>query len=228
MAIMKIVTEDFTLTEGHSLIDVRCGPVAGALLVAGVPIALHWSDDMGSVAEYLLRAGVTDFETKLTALRHVLEGNLREGVPISTQIYPFLELFVPGLYQLKYFERCSDHHIFVEFDSSWDFTLSHGGFYPFDFTFMSTQPEDTLTASRVEYFVERIKQGARPLALTASLGSEIYYVLDGHHKIQAYKQIGQAPSFIDVARMDFQKIDFDPFAKYFNVPYLKRHYEDSR
>src|SRR3954463_15310401 len=101
---MTEATEIFELVGGRSFIDVRGGGFDSALLVGGQPIVLNWCDCQGSVAQYLVRAGLTDCEQELHSLRHTLAGNWRPDVPISSQIFPFLELFVPGRYQLRYLE----------------------------------------------------------------------------------------------------------------------------
>lgn len=225
---MNAVIEDYVLTEGRSLIDVRNGPVAGALLIDGIPVALHWPDEQGSIAEYLLRAGAVNFEERLDSLRAVVERDLQKHLPISAQIKAFLELFVPSSYRLSYYERCGEDWTFVEFDSTWRFETYHSGFYPFDFTFLLTQPTDSLDKKRIEHYVEMIQSGKRPKLLTASSSwSSVFYVLDGHHKLAAYIQLRQPPSFIDVARLDAPQLDFDPFEKFFNVPKpLASHYRD--
>lgn len=217
--------ELFELADGLSFIDVRGGADGSLLLVDGKPISLHWCDCEGSVAQYLVRAGSTDCENKLRMIRHVLDGNINSGQPISAQILPFLELFVPGLYKLQQ-QQCYEGWACVEFDSSWDSATSHGGFYPFDSTLIFTQSVDSLNQERVDHYALAITNGARPIALTATSNTAwCDFVLDGHHKLQAYKLVNVRPEIISVSRLNAPALASDTFTCWFDANHpLADHY----
>ena len=222
---MSEQTEIFDLATGHSLIDVRGGGFDSALSVGGRPIVFNWCDCEGSVGQYLARAGRIDCEKELRSLRHTLDGNWLPDVPISSQIYPFLELFVPGHYRLRRVESCPDCDT-TEFDAAWDFARSHDSFYPFGTTLVFTQSTDSLDHNRVAHYVERIRCGHRPIALTATAAEGwCEFVLDGHHKLTAYKMAGVAPTFVSVCRLDAPRLTPESFEDFIGAGHpLSRHY----
>ncbi|MDA3616019.1 hypothetical protein O3P16_14485 [Chitinophagaceae bacterium LY-5] len=63
----------------------------------------------------------------------------------------------------------------------------------------ATQPLDNIDQNRVRYYEEKIRNGERPFAIifSANLHSEDLessdYILDGHHKLLAYKILGIYP-----------------------------------
>jgi antitoxin component YwqK of YwqJK toxin-antitoxin module len=68
------------------------------------------------------------------------------------------------------------------------------------FVLYATRPQEELDTDRVAYFENEIKNGARPFAITMSstcpakdLDSE-EFILDGHHKLAAYQNLGITPA----------------------------------
>ncbi len=160
-------------------------------------------------------------------MRCTLEGHWRPEGPISSQIFPFLELFVPGRYELRYVESCTDCG-YIEFDASWDFATSHDSFYPNDNVLVFTQSTDALNRDRVAYYLDSIRGGQRPIALTATAAEGwCDFVIDGHHKLEAYKEAGVRPTFVSVCRMDAPRLDPGSFQTYIGARHpMSRHYRD--
>lgn len=224
---MDAAVEDISLTDAHSIIDIRGGKFDSALVVAGKPIALSWSDCEGSIAQYLARAGATNYEETLQNLRRTLDGNLRADIPLSSQIYPFLELFVPGNYRLQYDKGCSECD-FVEYTKDWSPATQSDAFYPFGRVLIFTQPTDSLNRDGVEQHARAIKNGLRPIALTATVENGwCQFVLDGHHKLQAYKSAKIDPALISVCRLDAPRLTRDAFDAYICRQHpMRAHYRD--
>lgn len=78
-----------------------------------------------------------------------------------------------------------------------DYTTS--GIYTGDDSFYATQPFSQIDQKRVKYFEDCIQKGERPFAIifNSNLESEdyysSYYILDGHHKLIAYQNLGLYP-----------------------------------
>lgn len=224
---MNTRSETVNLTDTYSLIDIQGNGFDSALLFRGKAIALNWSDCGGSVYQYLARAGVTDYEESLRDLRYILDGNFNEDIPISSQIHSFLKLFVPGEYLLNYKQSYSEYDL-IEFNSTWSPEKDSDGFYPFGDVLVFTQPSDLLNPDRVNHFVESIRNGRRPIALTATVpGGWCEFVLDGHHKLQAYKITQVLPTLISICRVDAPKTSSDTFDNYFGTQHpLSPHYRE--
>jgi hypothetical protein len=222
---MNDVTEEFILTEGRSLIDLRSIDFGGsALLINGKPVALTMLDMQGSVAEYLLRTGESDVEAEISGVRHFVQGNFQKDVPLSSQLRDFLKLFSPGAYLLSYHDDYVDWSGFFGFDDSWKPEVSSDGFYPCGFVFIATQAQDKYDRNRIDYFKKRILECYNPIALTATLDGEVCYVLDGHHKLKAYEELNVTPTFVCVQPMGPQDLDDETFDAAFGSHGLAKHY----
>lgn len=89
-------SESITLRETLNLIDVRGRDFDTLILSRGKPLALNWHDCAGSVAQYLVRAGVADYDNELASLRHVLDGNIDSEVELGPQVELFYSYWLRG------------------------------------------------------------------------------------------------------------------------------------
>lgn len=220
--------ETIQLSAGRSLIDVRGDGFEELLLVGGQPIAMNWADCAGSVAQYLVRGGETNCEESLRSLRHLFEGNFQHEIPISTQIHPFLQLFSPAQYRLQFHASCPVSS-YLLFDAAASQATNFDHFYPFDeHSLVFTRPTETLNQERIAYFAKRIEDGFRPIALTASVEKGwCNFVLDGHHKLQAYQLAKTDPSLIDVCRLKAPGLSVETFCGYLGANHpLAAHYRN--
>ncbi len=83
--------------------------------------------------------------------------------------------------------------------------------------YFATRPAKEINADRVLHFEEQIKNGQRPFAIImtanryeADLRSE-YFILDGHHKLQAYQNLRIDPPIAFISRRfrNNAEIEFD-------------------
>ena len=222
----EFVDLTYTSRVPYGIIDVRGRDFDSALLVAGKAIALNWmSDPVGHLGQYLVRAGRTNYESKLAALRHTLEGNLCGDVPLSSQLHAFLELLVPGQYLIQYHSEFAPFKC-LEYKANLDPTV-YDHFYPSrDPLLVFTQPSDTLNQDRVSHYVKTIQSGQRPIAITARVDLGVCdFVLDGHHKLQGYKTTRIAPAVIRICRINAPRLSAASFEKYFRVKHpMSSHY----
>ncbi len=211
---MESEGEIVVLTDTHAVIDIRGGEFDSALLVQGKPIALNWSDCEGSVAQYMARAGATNYEENLGSLRHLLDDALRSDVALRPQIDYFLQLFVPGRYRLTYHEDCPEWD-YAEFSTNWSTAKEYDHVYPYGWLLVFTQPTDGLNQEQVHKYLHAIESGQRPVALTGTVKDGwCEFVLDGHHKLRAYKAAGVNPSFVSVCRLNAPRLSSDSFDGY--------------
>ncbi|MCE3227434.1 MAG: hypothetical protein K0S32_1985 [Bacteroidetes bacterium] len=93
---------------------------------------------------------------------------------------------------------------------------------------LATQPKSEIDSARVKFFEQEILSGKRPAAIVFNccFGSENgegsgrtdysmlsdYYVLDGHHKLQAYENLKINPSIIEITHLlqTSEEIEFNP------------------
>lgn len=95
--------------------------------------------------------------------------------------------------ECKKFDREESTYGLIEFTSSW---VYHGGGAH---RYVATRPFDDIDDDQVRYFERQIAQGARPWVLVMRaiyLPEHIWsadFILDGHHKLQAYNKLGINP-----------------------------------
>ncbi|PWV45408.1 toxin-antitoxin system YwqK family antitoxin [Chitinophaga sp. S165] len=82
-----------------------------------------------------------------------------------------------------------------------------------DLRFVATQPSSETNMERVYYYMDRIKEGERPVVITlSSFYSGTYhdtdptfdsyrYIIDGHHKLKAYQCLNILPTFADMIHL---------------------------
>ncbi len=221
----KEIAEIYKLNEGIGFIEVLGGGFASLMCVDGSPIVMSWPDYEGSVARYLVRSGMTNVEESLESLRYILDGGFRSNHSISSQIFPVLELFVPGQYDLIYRDHCADCE-YIEYNSDWDFEKSFDQFYPSEFNLVFTQSLEHLNPVRVNYYIARIKADHCPIAITATASNgRCEFVIDGHHKLAAYNQLREDPAFISISRRNAPPLSTKTFDYYFSSKHPKAdHY----
>lgn len=207
---MRDQSEIIDLPGGHGLFDVRGDGRESALLVGGRAVAMNWGDEQGSVAQYLARAGQTQNRPELDNLRHTLAGHWRRDRSIRDQIGIVLDLFAPGRYRLTRVDaqQCD----LIAFSSAWDPGTQYDAFYPIHSVLILTQPTDALDPERVAHFRQSLRDGLRPIAITATVEHGwCEFVLDGHHKLRAYQLEGRSPSFASICRLDAPRLDEHSF-----------------
>ncbi|REC62843.1 hypothetical protein DRF65_08455 [Chryseobacterium pennae] len=101
---------------------------------------------------------------------------------------------------------------------------STDGIYDGWYSFFATQPRENIDQDRVRYFEEKMRNGERPFAIifNALLESEdfesSYYILDGHHKLLAYQNLGLCPPLTLITHLpnNIDETEFD-------IEQLKKH-----
>ncbi|WP_299764289.1 hypothetical protein [uncultured Dokdonia sp.] len=91
-------------------------------------------------------------------------------------------------------------------------SVTLGGFWEIDTygeCFFSTIPYNNINHKRIKHYVNKINKGERPFAIiysednnTMESGDCPYYILDGHHKLLAYRNVGIAPNIIFITRQE--------------------------
>jgi hypothetical protein len=193
--------EKHAIQGGEALFEIRGGEFDYGLLFRGTPVALLWCDCQGSIAQFLVRSRRSlDVSSEVRHLRHITDGGFDPDLPIAPQIAPLLALFADGEYRLTYEAMVPDCDV-VEFSEASSLLNHRESFYPFDWTLVTTRPRASLDVTCIDYYQARIGSGVRPLVLLVGLGYA-YLVLDGHHKLAAYRLLGSPPAVLCIDRLE--------------------------
>ncbi|WP_131724304.1 hypothetical protein [Chryseobacterium indologenes] len=189
---------EFSVTNGQGIIRLISDGFAHCLSIRRT-VAVNWPDCRGSVGEYYAVSELSKEEQihMTDQLNQALINGTEEEIMAGIQ--EFLQLFENGTYQV-YPENMpvdnTDFHTYRslpadELPSNGDFFS--GWFYPFkDFDHIFTLAGSSIDETRVCYYIDLIRKGARPKALafsksyTMDSGISSSFILDGHHKIEAY------------------------------------------
>jgi uncharacterized protein (TIGR02996 family) len=191
------------LREGRGLIDVRGGQEDTVLLVEGKPVALNWDDCRGSVGQYLVFTGHTGRGDYMRQLAELVAGEVDESRPLADQIEPLLTLFAAGTYSVIYTPSSA-----VESWATFEYSnLSSANrelveYYPAEQRILiCTQARESLNEERVAYYRKLIRAKQRPIVLTTSAeGTWCEFVIDGHHKLEAYVRQRVKPNILSIER----------------------------
>jgi hypothetical protein len=204
--------------HGSAVIDVRGnGDFDVALFLRGQPVALNWCDCQGSVGQYLVWSGRTDFASDLAAVRDALSGEDAEHVLALSDLQPVLDLFAPGRYQLFYTDAAQGID-YLEYGQARAPSDHWCDYYPHFRSLVLIQAVSALNLERVEHFAERIRAGKRPVVLTATApGAWCEFVIDGHHKLRAYRNTKVPPRIVSIVRLDPPELPANTFDTHFGA-----------
>jgi hypothetical protein len=205
---------EIEVTNGQNIINIITDDLSNVLVIEKA-VAVNWPDCMGSVAEYYAVSNYNyEKQKELTAglNKAVIEGSDTE---IIAAINTFMDLFSNGSYNIYIneidpeFSAIYSNHQRKRF--SWlkredeKFT-SH--FYPHNNIYLFSRTYKSIDKKRVKEYVSLIQQGARPKVIVyfhyyndACFNSP-YYILDGHHKLLAYQELGMKIPAIYINKTD--------------------------
>lgn len=204
------------LVDGKGLIEVR-GDSETVLLVEGKPVALNWDDCAGSVGQYLVLTGHAGGSTYARQMAEFVADDVDDERPLVDLIEPLIRLFAPGTYCLHY--TSSEAMGRITTLATPDFSTSDRElmqYYPIDDrNLVCTQPRGSLNEERVAYFRKQVGAGRRPVVLTTSAeGTWCEFIIDGHHKLEAYNRERMKPAVLNIVRWHASAISLDEGLRY--------------
>lgn len=205
---------EIRVTEGQNIIKILWDGFADCLIIEKA-LTVNWPDCAGSVGEYYaLSNHPSELREQLTCeLNEVLiNGNESQ---ILRAIKPFLNLFLNGDYSIGFFETDLTTTLFHQDDTieyaDWvpeDARFSGWLYAPDHENYFFTVPKTGINLKRVSYYTKLIENGARPKILVfssydeATFDSSMIYVLDGHHKVIAYLQLGINIPCVSITKLE--------------------------
>lgn len=211
--------------DGLGLIEIAGDDGASLLLLGGRPVLLEGSDFYGSLGWLASRAtgpgAPTTTETKeLTAWLAApelavdpLTGSFLP--PDPERLRPLLSLLAPGRYTMT--AAPAPHPLRLVHPSSGHIDRWYADE---ELALLTTDHWPPPDREAVRGYVRRIRAGARPalVALRPAEDSIAAYLLDGHHKLEAYHQAGIQPLIISLTPVvpePFRLQDCEPVREVF-------------
>ncbi len=196
---------DVEVKNGQAVIDIISDHFASALIIEKA-VAVIWPDCAGSIGEYYAVSRENyDKQKELTAnlIQSLTSGSDQE---LFSAVTVFLDLFANGRYNLiigavDVFSAQTVHDSKVTYAAGVDenevFTYNLYN-YGYGEVLLFSRSINTIDQNRVNEYLEIINSGNRPkIILFTDSALEHSYVIDGHHKLLAYEELGiTAPAVI--------------------------------
>ncbi|MFF3226689.1 hypothetical protein ACFYV7_28105 [Nocardia suismassiliense] len=162
---------------------------------------------------------------ELQALRDLTIHGYGTG-SLAEILAPLLTLMADGRYELRSPEPVTNRIAegFQAWYSSTKWGISRpkpdepSGIYPLEDWLTPTEQWPPTDTGTVERYRTAIRQGARPVAITLRAGNENLwsgFVLDGHHKLAAYRAEELAPTVLRIARVGAPPITVEEVRDHF-------------
>lgn len=193
----------FDVPDGHGAIEVTGDEGGSLLLLAGDPVLLEASAGCGSVGWLAARAGtcgpgiaevksLTEWLSAPELVPHPRTG--QADPPDPQRLRPLLSLLAPGRYVMS--AEIAPHRLRVVHPRV---RQVHHWYPDEDLALVTTDSWSPRDLATVRSYRDRIRTGTALPALVAlfpTAESWVGYLLDGHHKLAAYKQAGSSPLVI--------------------------------
>ncbi|WP_327008306.1 hypothetical protein OHA72_14245 [Dactylosporangium sp. NBC_01737] len=203
------------VTDGLGVVEVLGNDAASVLYLSGAPVWVHAYDCHGSVGELAARAGDAGWDAprpaELGALRDWLaepglrvERGRRGAAPLDRvhglrvePLLPLLRLFCNGRYLVSARTMSLAVTVFDRVEADW--FAWYSGYRDDDDYILATDRWPAPGLGTVEEHRARIARGIRPaLVAVGPPGGAGRYLLDGHHKLAAYRKARVRPLVIDI------------------------------
>ncbi len=212
--------------NGHEVIDIISDGFVHCVKIHR-PIVADWYDCSGSVGKYYAVANLDGAVTEnlVKEINQVLIDG-KDG-EIFSGIKKFMRLFSSGNYTVTINRTGFKEYELIYADPKGDLKKRaiNWGYYPQDECFVFTQPFSTVDNQRVAYYAELIRNGLKPKPVVLHSGfvdrgknpdgtdwvysnNSAFFILDGHHKFMAYKQLGVDPEFVLIEKQLKGEDDF--------------------
>lgn len=178
-----------------------------ALCFSNKHVAFVWPDCGGSVAQLLSRStSYNDYVKTLEKIRQVVDESIEyDNLPLSETLNGLLILFEKGQYLIGEYE-IDDYELFdVKKTIS-----SPINYYPLGWSLIMTKPKNDLHEFTIQEHMEKIKNGKKlKVIVTSVYDNGTLYVIDGHHKLEAYKRLNIYPWIIEIVSVLSKPLDIE-------------------
>jgi hypothetical protein len=208
------------IENGRGHIDISSDGFTTCLKIKK-PVALDWYDCAGSSGKYF--AFTSNYEKPALQFNEVLTNGNDDQ--ILKTISEFLQLFASGQYKISIETGKKDNEIHFQYKEGGNANFSYSYYNPAGENLMFTQSAERINTDSVKYYENLILNQIKPKALvfqaffkdqgTYKDGSRwVHYldspmfILDGHHKLLAYKNLNLFPELVVITKETEGKIEF--------------------
>jgi hypothetical protein len=210
------VSRNFVVEDGLDVLDIQGeANYAGAFLFKKHLITTHWSKFDGSITQYFVNSPHQQFRS-IGEHFYEISRNFIDVNNFEEFALPIIKLFPNGEYRVSIQEFTLDSEFWVAKVAS-AFGIHHWECYPNADVIVKTLPESDIDFNCVQKWREKIKFGDRPAIILAKSPSEggfdCYFLVDGHHRLNAYLEEKIYPRAIVIEKLNPSEISAIAFRR---------------
>ena len=184
--------------HGDASLEILGGRAESAFRVQGNPIAINWTDEGGSLVQFLAVTGAWNCDDIVDSTQMPAEDVVR-GRLLCEQLKPLFTKLAVGLYEMVYTPTQA-----VKEAGSWAQVIRGDDlvdFPPQRHNLICTQSQASLNRGRVSDLRTQIQAGRRPAVLTLAAKQAVCeFIVAGHHELEAYLIEHVPPSILRIER----------------------------
>ncbi|WP_375560667.1 hypothetical protein ACE193_23735 [Bernardetia sp. OM2101] len=200
--------EEIYVHSGRGILNIKGSPTESILYVRSKPRIMSFFAEVNTTLRYQIGKEVTE---ELIRVNHkyeniVNEGNIDLNKSLEEQFQYITELLTNGKYTLSYYMERHETHVqpAISKDSNYISYDTYGGLYDI----VATQFH--LNQKKVKQYKSIISKGKKPIVLLLMLeNSANKYIIDGHHKLKAYKDLKINPKVLVISKLDAKNIKYE-------------------
>ena len=193
------MTEIIDIYEGKGKIKIKGNITDSYFYINGNPKIVSFFAEVGTVWRYLIGTTITDkiIDDNYQYESLVSSGKLNFDVSLQNQFGHILNSLSNGQYELKFCEFPFDINYLELNDEGKPYYDTYGGLADVVFT------QKNLDISLVAKYKSKIKKGERPICVLFKLqNSWTIFVIDGHHKLNAYRELKTNPKALLISKIE--------------------------
>ncbi len=203
------VSRNFVVENGLGILDIQGqADFSGALVFHGNLVTTVWNQFSGSIIQWFVNSPDNRFRSIGNHFHSISEVHVNAD-NLENTVQPIVNLFADGLYEvsIREFELDSEFWVAnVEVISGTYFWEC----YPNSDFIVKTLPESNVDSGRVNKWRKKIQAGERPAIILAKSPNEdgfnCYFLIDGHHRINAYLEEKICPRAIIIEKVNPSQI----------------------
>ncbi len=198
------MTEIIDIYEGKGKIKIKGNITDTYLYINGNPKIVSFFAEVGTVWRYLIGTSITE---KIIDDNYLYEslvgtGKLDFNNSLQNQFGHILNLLSNGKYELKLCEFPYKITYLGLNNEEKPYSDTYGGLADILFT------QKYFDLSVVEKYKSKIKKGERPICVLFKLqDSWTIFVIDGHHKLNAYKELKINPKALIISKIENRAVE---------------------
>jgi hypothetical protein len=207
----SLKTEIISITDDQGVLDIRGGKYDSVLLLNGALIQFTYLREIVSTWRYQIAKGLTgEWILSNKEYQSLVRAGALSNKPLSIQFQYLIQFLCRGRYRLELSHL--EPHIAVH-ELSFE---THGlppdfeGYFDHDTYGGMKEVIETQAIFKEEIVIQYeqlITKGLEPIViLLQANGSENSFLIDGHHKITAYRRLGVPVKCLQVTKLDATKI----------------------